>query len=182
MEKRSESKNMGSSGECGTELPRPSMLRLVSRAFQAWKERPKPAAQPRMRTRDKALIGSDFPDDMIEVDGEIVQWGGRGVAVAIADILRRLGAEASEPIDEGDHGWGLDIDYKDRNPWCLIQDGGGHFYFWIDDRWGRDRPEYVELLVGLNEGLHRDSRFHDIRWYRRHDINFGGPDSSSPVE
>ena len=142
---------------------------------------PKPAAQGKIRTRNKALIGADFPDDMVEVDGEIVEWGGKGIAVAITDILRRLGAEVSEPIDEDEHGWGLDIDYKGRMPWCLIQDGGGHFYFHIDDRWGRDRPEYVELLLGLNEGLHGDPRFHDVRWYGRGDLNWNGPTSDSPI-
>jgi hypothetical protein len=138
-----------------------------------------------VKVRNKAHIGTDFPDDLVEQDGKIVQWGGKGVASAIAEILRQLGAEVSEPINADEHGWELDICYKGRDPWCQVQDGDGCIFFVMEDCWGPligDYPQYVELIVLLNAELHRDPRFHDIRWYRRRDLNMRGQTSASPAD
>jgi hypothetical protein len=136
-----------------------------------------------MKVRTTAKMGADFPDDQIEEDGEIVRPAGKGIASAIGEILARAGATVSEPFIS-EHGWELDIKYKDRNPWCEIQDGGGYIYLHIDDRWAwfDHRPEYIELVVALNAGLHRDPRFRNIRWYDRGDINQEYPTSDGPVD
>jgi hypothetical protein len=135
-----------------------------------------------VRISNKALISTDFPDDTVWVNDEIVLWGCKNVTVAIGEILTRLGAEVSKPILE-DNGWALNISYKDREPWCLVHDGVEHIYFYIEDRWGArgDPAAYVELIVQLNAELHRDPRFHDIRWYDSGDQDFDGPTSPSPV-
>ena len=134
------------------------------------------------RVRNKAKVGTDFPDDgTIEADGKIVRWGGKAVAAELAEILGRLGAEVSGPSSAEERGWVLDIRYKGYLARCQIEDGGGFIYLDIDDNLVADQPEYVDLVVQLNAELHRDTRFHNIRWYRRGEINMRGLSSDSPV-
>ena len=138
----------------------------------------------RVTIRTDAEIGTNFPDDTVWVNDHIVLLGGKNVAVAIGEILARLGAEVSEPILE-DCGWALNLSYKGREPRCLVQDGGDFVYFIMKDRLGArgDPAGYVELIVQLNGELHWDPRFHDIRWYHSDDRGQRhGPPSSSPVD
>jgi hypothetical protein len=138
----------------------------------------------KVKVRNKAKICTNFPDDTIWSNDEIVSLGGKNITVAIGEILTRLGAEISEPILE-DNGWALNISYKGREPWCLVHDGGDLIYFYMEDRWGplfNDKPQYIELIVLLNAELHRDPRFRNIQWYRRRDLNKRGPTSASPVD
>ena len=136
-----------------------------------------------MKPRNKALIGVDFADDTVWVNDEVVSWGCKNVTVAIGEILTRLGAEVSQPILE-DNGWALNIAYKGREPWCLVHDGVGSIYFYMDDRtgWAGDPAAYTELIVEFNAALHLDPRFRDIRWYGRGDLNMSGPTFASPVD
>ena len=153
------------------------------RAFLALRLMLKPVGRNKVRPRNKALIGVDFPDDTVWVNDEIVSWGCKNVTVAVGEILTRLGAEVSEPILE-DNGWALNISYKGREPWCLVHDGVGSIYFYMDDRrlWPGASAAYVELIVRLDAELHQDPRFHDIRWYDRSDLNMCGPTYVSPVD
>ena len=93
----------------------------------------RPIVKIKAMVRSRAEIGTNFPDDMVEVDGDVVLWGGRNVTVAIGEILTRFGAEVSKPVLE-DCGWALSISYKGREPWCLVQDAGGFIYFIMKDR------------------------------------------------
>jgi hypothetical protein len=56
-----------------------------------------------------AQFRADFPSDVVEDDGRIVQFGGGNVAEAITQILSRLGCRVAAPIYAGEHGWELDI-------------------------------------------------------------------------
>jgi hypothetical protein len=131
--------------------------------------------------RNKAKIGTNFPADAVQENGKIIQWGGRAVAMAIAEILRRLGAEVSEPISAVEQGWRLDIRYGGVSVRWQVEDGGGFVYLDMDDRLVAERSEYVELVVQSNAELRSDPRFHNIRWYRRDEINMRGLSSNSPV-
>ena len=48
-----------------------------------------------MSVRPCAILHTNFPDDMVEEDGEIVEFGGRLITDAIISVLRRLGYEVS---------------------------------------------------------------------------------------
>jgi hypothetical protein len=154
--------------------PRPSWFEWLARVGSRRKSEV-------LGIRNKAKIGTSFPEDAVREDEEIVQWGGKGVAAVIAEMLRRHGSEVSEPINAAQHGWVLVIRHQGHIARCQIEDGGGFIYLELDDRGAADHPEYVELIVQLNAELQRDSRFHDIRWYRRDAISTRGLASNSPV-
>ena len=132
------------------------------------------------RPRNRAKMVADFPDDTVQVDGKIVQWAGKGAAVAIAQILGQIGANVSEPINVEPR-WELDIRLEGQAAKVQIEAGDGIVYLDIDDRLVVDRPAYIDLLVDLNARMHRDPRFHDIRWYRRDEISVRGLSSNSPL-
>jgi hypothetical protein len=120
------------------------------------------AEQRAARIRNKAKIGAHFPDDTVREGAKIVQWRGKGVTAAIAEILRRLGAEVSGPIN-AEPRWDLEIRCEGQNTRRQIEHAEGLVYLDLDDRLAVDHPAYVELIVQLDAELHRDCRFHDIR-------------------
>jgi hypothetical protein len=127
------------------------------------------------RLRKEAIFLTDIPDDHVEdEDGEIVVWGGKGVAEALREMFERLGYETGEPKHEPEHGWEFQIHRDKRTLWFLVTDGVDEYYLHSGDitlspfglfRPGRRRRFHAEALHGLNAELRKDPRFRDIRWF-----------------
>ena len=65
-----------------------------------------------MRVLSRAGFIAEFPDDTVEVGGDIEVFGGRNVAVALGDMLKELGSDGvSAPIYDGENGWVFNFDY-----------------------------------------------------------------------
>jgi len=77
-----------------------------------------------VKVRPDALFLFDFPDDTIEDGRDIVVFGGRGVTDAIAQMIRRLGYQASAPQDEDFKGWSLDVSDQSSEFWLRFSDLG----------------------------------------------------------
>ncbi len=65
---------------------------------------------------------ADFPDDMIEEDGEIVVLGGRLIAEALADKLRDADLEGEDPQLHALNGWGVYVSFGKREHMVLVTD------------------------------------------------------------
>jgi hypothetical protein len=135
----------------------------------------------RPNVRPWAKLYNDFPDDGI-FD---VRPGARNVTAAIAEVLRALGAEASDPIDARDHGWELDVTFGDRDFWFQVTDFGEYAVLLCEERRKdlllRNRPNgaHEELLLRLNAGLQRDPRFRDSQWFTTEYFEDGGKKGAS---
>ena len=138
-----------------------------------------------MKVRTLATFTSDLPDDFIEKDGEVVQYGGKSVAEAIGEMLRRLGCQVGPPEYAQEHGWHLYVDAQKRSVWCQVQDIGDEYVFDIRDKtwrlFGKNHPAYVEVLRRLGEELARDPRFHNVLWYTPADYEKDAPGAALPV-
>ena len=62
-----------------------------------------------MRVLSRAGFIAEFPDDTVEVGGDIEVFGGRNVAVALGDMLKELGSDVA---------WWF---YMGRRLWALLQ-------------------------------------------------------------
>jgi hypothetical protein len=126
-----------------------------------------------------AQFRADFPSDVVEDDGGIVQFGGKNVAEAIAQILSRLGCRVSDPMDAGEHGWELDIKCEKIPLWAQVTDLNPIYYFILEDNsrlFGKsNHPSYLRLIKILHKELELDLRFHNISWYDKEDYNMKMP-------
>lgn len=139
-----------------------------------------------MRIRPCAAFSADFPDDMIEEDGEIVQFGGRGVAEAVAVMLQHLGYDVSPPEHQHEHGWDFEIKVKTDRVWMQISDLGDFIlitrYFPGFGLFKKNSDDiYPEMLTRLNGALAGDPRFSNIRWQFHSDVDSGTPGARDPV-
>lgn len=140
-----------------------------------------------MQIRPCAELYADFPDDQIEdEDGEIVEFGGRGVAEAIVAILERLGYEVSPPEHQHEHGWDFEVTIQGKRVWMQVSDLADVFILATEHRpgfslFGRDDRPYAEILTRLNAEFGNDPRFHKVWWRLRNDVLAEGPGASEPV-
>lgn len=140
-----------------------------------------------MVIRPCAELYADFPDDQIEdEDGEIVQFGGRGVAEAIAAILQRLGYDVSPPEHQQENGWDFEVTRQGKRVWMQVSDLGEAYLLATeyDPRFSlfkKSDPIYPEMLTRLNTELRADSRFHKVWWRLRNDVLAETPGASEPV-
>lgn len=107
-------------------------------------------------------------------EDEIIQPGGRSVAQAFQEMLRRLGCEA-EPPSEGDHGWEFDFRYRDRPLHCHV---GyiGYFHAIFEDRHGSNaahHPWFADIMVQFADALAADPRFARMGWFDRDELPSG---------
>jgi hypothetical protein len=143
-----------------------------------------------MKIRSAALVYSDFPDDAVEDESGIIQFGGRGVAEAIAELFRRAGYDVTQPEHQEEHGWDFTVTFKRRPIWIQITNmGDPHMLLQSADveaftRFlGRNRRIYAEALTWLNDAFAADPRFHTIFWYEKKDLfSDGVPGSLKPVD
>lgn len=111
---------------------------------------------------------ADFPDDQVDTPERIEVYGGRNVALALAEIFASLGCVSiSKPWPVPDVGWEFDFKYRRKNRFsCRVQ--SFHPVFWVlfedssDTRKGA--AAYVELWRSFGNALERDPRFHKILW------------------
>lgn len=139
-----------------------------------------------MKIRPCAEFRADFPDDMIEEDGEIVQFGGRGVAEAIAALLQALGYDVSTPEHQHEHGWDFEVKTQGRRIWIQISELDDVFVLTSECHAGffprrKDADVYAEVLTRLNAGLADDQRFSNIRWQFLRDVLSGVAGENTPV-
>lgn len=139
-----------------------------------------------MLIRPCAEFTPDFPDDRIEEDGEIIQFGGRGVAEAISTSLRGHGYEVTPPEHQGEYGWDFEVRVQKRRIWILISDLGDGFilqsrcYAGLFPR-RQDETIYAEVLNRLNEALIADGRFGNVRWMQLAELQTDAPGAETPV-
>lgn len=141
-----------------------------------------------MQVRPWAQLRADFPDDSVEHDGNIVQYGGRSVADAIAQLLRELGCEVEPPHSAGLNGWELDVRIENRSLWCQITRWFNHDddYFILFEQnapfknpFRPYHPAYLDVLQRLADKLAHDPRFHDIDWHVEPDTD--KPGTARPI-
>jgi hypothetical protein len=127
-----------------------------------------------IRLRPVAEFRADFPDDQIEDGDRIIQFGGKTVTEAVAEIVRGLGYSIGDLLNEEEHGWQLEVKGENCSLWLQITDLADHMILDAMDAtelFERSRSprarQYAELLPRLNAALKLDGRFHDIKWYTR---------------
>ncbi|NEX91545.1 hypothetical protein [Caulobacter sp. 17J65-9] len=132
-----------------------------------------------------AEFASDLPEDQIEDEHDIVQYGGKSVAEAIHAVLEGLGC-AMEPVTYAhEHGWEFCFSYEKRYLWCqvtLIEE----YLVVVDDRtfFGKAlgyHPAYQEIMTKLARALAEHPRFSNVRWYFDHQVHSGEPGAKEPV-
>jgi hypothetical protein len=130
-----------------------------------------------VKVRRDAEFLYDFPEDQIEDDHDIVQFGGKGVTEAIARMIRGLGYQVSDPQDEDFKGWALNVSdrrsefwlrFSDLRPTGILVTSDLTFPLWL---WPWPRRAYVDFLSQLDAELRRDGRFREIKWF----ANYGSP-------
>ena len=80
-----------------------------------------------MKIYPRAEFQADFPSDYVEEGDNIVQFGGRGVANAICEMLRMAGLEVAEPEHQFEHGWDFRAIVDGRRIWVQVSDIGDNF-------------------------------------------------------
>ena len=126
-----------------------------------------------------AEFRADFPSDQVEDGSDIVQFGGRNVAQAIAGLLAGFGCVIEEPYHAEEHGWQCSFTYENLPLWFQIQELGPSYLFVCKEpliSGHSEHPLYFQALIKLNDALREDGRFHDLAW---HDYNERGDRLSS---
>jgi hypothetical protein len=112
---------------------------------------------------------TDFPDDRIEDDREIVQPPGRSAAFAVADLLKDAGWITTIPELDYEHGWEFDAAQDGRKYWLLVTQLTDTTLILTKDRspllrlFGR-KARYVRFLNDLQGSLSQDKRFRSVNW------------------
>jgi hypothetical protein len=139
-----------------------------------------------LKIRGIAEFTADFPDDQVDDGEEIVVFGGRGVAEAVTEILRRLDYEVFPPVHVPPYGWRLGVSVGPGRFMIQISDLGDCYVMPVVDRspalariFNRTRRVHLELLTGLHREILRDGRFHDVKWWDRYDVR--GVSADEPV-
>ena len=139
----------------------------------------------KLNLRPNAQLVTDFPDDTIEDDRDIIVFGGRGVAEALAEKFRALGYPVTDPEYAGDHGWDFFVPIDKRHIVFQVTDfADGRYLLMCFDagKSARADPLRAKLLIELDQALARDQRFKAVNWHLDPDPTgeFSGP--SSPVD
>jgi hypothetical protein len=117
---------------------------------------------------------TDFPDDAVEEDGEIVRMGGLNVTETLVEMIRAGGYDVTDPEADEDHGWLFDARGKGREhyevlvtamcdeglmtcrnvtPFLFIPTNGRH-------------ERHVEFVSHLQRAMEADSRFANLLWFK----------------
>lgn len=139
-----------------------------------------------MKIRPWATFHADFPDDYLEDEERIIQFGGKNVAEAIAELLTALGYRASEPISAEERGWEIDLDTDDRSLWFRVTDLGDRHALLAQDPtflaglFGQ-HPAYLKYLRELHAALTSDPRFKNIVWWPFNKFEEEGKGAAEPI-
>jgi hypothetical protein len=127
-----------------------------------------------------AQLSSNLPDDQVEEDGVITQFGGLGACGALAVTLGAMGFAAGEPYQAGLNGWVLYPERRGLRVWMQITDfGDGTYLLGVSERRmfrSADRRRWFvqEFLVPFNEKLRKNETFTDVSWIDPNDVLEGG--------
>ena len=140
-----------------------------------------------MIVRHIAEFDTSFPDDGIEDEHDLIQFPGRNIAAAVAEILQGLGYTVEGPVNAGDHGWGVGIKTQGRWFWCEVTIVERHLLQVLNrsltDKLLRRTPKtYLEILKALAAALSADPRFWNISWYSREEYGRDAPGATHPVD
>jgi hypothetical protein len=140
-----------------------------------------------VKVRPCAEFSSTLPDDTVEDEQDIVQFGGQNVAVAIGEMLARAGYAVDPPAYAGDHGWDFEVRAGRHRFWCqitlideclLIFDRTS----WTEKVLRRYPASYLDALRQLDRALRADTRFSKVRWHTHDELRSDHPGASSPVD
>ncbi len=139
-----------------------------------------------MLVRPCAEFRADFPDDQIEDEHDIVEFGGRGVAEALAGILRTAGYDVSAPEHQHEKGWDFEVTQARRRVWILVTNLEDFIlqtkvYGSVFTPNGND-AFHAEVLTRLNDGMAADGRFTVVQWFRQAELLSGGDGAATPVD
>lgn len=113
---------------------------------------------------------ADFPDDTVySEDGDEVEFAGKAVARAVAQMLTARGYRVDEPENEAESGWSLNVYRGKQRYWVQVTFIDDYILQTSDATWRLfpDRTGYVALLHDLEAGLKSDRRFSDLRWWAK---------------
>ena len=116
---------------------------------------------------------ADFPDDHEEDERDIVLFGGKLAAEAIAEMLRGLGYKVEPPEYMDEHGWDINVYIDGKRIWLELARLTNEYILQVEAMVGffeglfrrPDLTYYAEFLAKLNEGLARDPRFETVQWF-----------------
>ena len=125
-----------------------------------------------------AAFDSDLPYDGIEDETGFIQYPGKALAEAIAEMLLRLGCTRAEidPLEYRGYEVVFDFGKKQfRVRVTMIDQYMLTFsqYSFMDRLRRRFSPEYLEILHRMNAELNRDGRFHRVRWFADDEVLTG---------
>ncbi len=139
----------------------------------------------KLRIRRCAELLTDFPNDTIEDEFDIVVYGGRGVADALAEIFRDLGYDADTSNYAGDRGWDFVVRLHSYTVIFQVTDFADGKYILATRPANKSQrtitPQAI-LLIELNAALARDARFKNVSWFRSEDLFGDVPGHASPVD
>ena len=130
-----------------------------------------------MTVRSWTKFNSDLPEDAIEGPDDFIQWPGKSVIFAIAELLKECGYEVEEPTHQYEHGWDLFFQSGKRRFWLQVTLIEKYYLVVEESRWLRffgHWPEYFEALSRLSAALNTDPRFSDVRWFTQEEMDRKG--------
>ena len=144
-----------------------------------------------MIVRYCAEFRSTLPEHDEDPEDLLFERFGRPVALALGEILRRIGYEADDPMAINDHTWEFVVRAK-GNPkggYFLCKVALIDFYFvifenpsWWDNVMKRHPAPYIEALRALGRELASDPRFSEVHWNLLEEAVRDLPGKSHPVE
>ena len=123
------------------------------------------------------MCDTTLPDDCIEDDEDIIQQPGRNVAEALCEVLAAIGcSKIGDPWEEGPKGWQFLFVSEGKPFWCRVSRPGSQCLVYFGKNYTfeglfRAGPSRHEVfLKRLADGLARDDRFSNQRWYSHKEI------------
>ena len=141
---------------------------------------------PPITVRRWVRFETTLPDDHIEDEKDIVQFGGKTVAEEIAKIISRLGWAPDDVEYGGEHGWWFTVNVGGHFNYCQVT-LIGDFFLLMDGKpffgWLRKRPNlpYFDLLTKFAEELERDPRFSKVTWHTDDTVELGKNGATRPI-
>jgi hypothetical protein len=129
-----------------------------------------PAMANSAPTRIAIECVAGFPDDQLESGTDIIRPGGRGMAIAMVELLRGAGVTASEPSLDFEHGWEFVAERDGRKFWILVTDLEKTKLIQTKDlsslliRLFSGQAAYAAFLELLYRALSNDARFRSVEW------------------
>jgi hypothetical protein len=133
--------------------------------------------------RPCALFHADFPDDHIEDDDRIIQFWGRGVTEALAEIAAGPGRTVSAPQHEHEHGWTFDVVADNARVWFQVSNMEDDVFLLISKGYRRNHAAlHLEVLNAIQAALSQDARFRQLKWYQQKELFAGFVGAENPLE